>query len=145
MEDLLGFILEFVLDVLIQIIFGAGVDAAARAYRAREDKAHRRFRFMPFLRSTLSRANPPLTILKFTVIGLSLGFLSSMIFPHSLVRPSKFHGISLLISPLVTGLVMGLIGRAVRRRGKSPVQIESFVYGFTCAFAMSVVRILMVS
>jgi hypothetical protein len=39
---------------------------------------------------------------------------------------------------------MALIGRNVRRRGKSPVQIESFTYGFTCALAIALVRFLMV-
>jgi len=39
---------------------------------------------------------------------------------------------------------MGLTGRIVRRRGKTPVQIESFAYGFTFAFAFALIRILMV-
>jgi hypothetical protein len=146
MEDLLGFILEIVLEALIQIVFEASVDVASRASAPREDlsRAHRQFRFVPFLRSTLSRTNPLLIILKFTLLGLGVGLLSSLIIPHPLVHPSRFHGISLLISPVVTGLVMGFIGRTVRRRGRSPVQIESFVYGFTCAFAMAFVRLLMV-
>jgi hypothetical protein len=148
MEDLLGFILEFVLEVLIQIVFEAGVDAASRASRHREDvavsRAHRRFRFVPFLRLTSSRINPPLTILKFTVLGLALSVVSVLALPHPLVHPSKFHGISLLISPVITGLIMGVVGRTIRRRGKTPVQIESFAYGFTFAFAFALIRFLMV-
>jgi hypothetical protein len=149
MEDLLGFILEFVLEVLIQIVFEAGVDAASRACRPGEDlaavsRARRRFRFVPFLRLTLSRTNPPFTVLKFTVLGLVFSFVSVLVLPHPLVHPSKFHGISLLISPVITGLIMGLIGRTIRRRGKTPVQIESFAYGFTFAFAFALIRLLMV-
>jgi H+/Cl- antiporter ClcA len=149
MEDLLGFILEFVLEMLIQIVFEAGVDAASRAYRPREDAAavlrsHRRFRFVPFLHYALSRTNPPFTILKFTLLGFTFGFVSVLVLPHPLVHPSKFHGISLLISPVITGLIMGFIGRTVRRRGKAPVQIESFAYGFTFAFAFALIRFLMV-
>jgi hypothetical protein len=149
MEDLLGFIFEFVVEVLIQIVFEAGVDAASRVYRSEEDgavasRAHRRFRFLPFLRFTLSTTNLPFTILKFTMLGLTFGFVSILVLPHPLVHPSRFHGISLLISPVVTGLIMGFIGRAVRRRGKTPVRIESFAYGFTFAFAMALIRILMV-
>jgi hypothetical protein len=136
MEDLLGFILEFVFEVLIQIIFEAGVDAASRA--------HRRFRFVPFLRLTLSRTNLPFTILKFTLLGFVFSFVSVLVLPHPLVHPSKFHGISLLISPVITGIIMSFIGRTVRRRGKTPVQIESFAYGFTFAFAFALIRFLMV-
>jgi len=149
MEDLLGFILEFVLEVLIQIVFEAVVDAASRTYRAREiataaSRSHRRFCFLPWLRSALSQTNPLVTILKFTLLGLALGSVSVFVLPHPLVHPSRFHGISLLISPAVTGMVMGLIGRVVRRRGHLPVQIESFAYGFTFAFAFSLIRILLV-
>jgi len=149
MEDLLGFIFEFVFEVLIQIVFEAGVDAASRAYRSREDVAavsrvHRRSRFVSFLRLSLSKTNHPITILKFTLLGLALSFVSILVLPQPLVRPSKFHGISLLISPVVTGLFMGFIGRTVRRRGRTPVQIESFAYGFTFALAFALIRFLMV-
>jgi hypothetical protein len=149
MEDLLGFILEFVLEVLIQFIFEAGIDAVSRAYRPKEDvdavsRANRRFRFVPYLRLTLSRTNPPFTVLKFTLLGLALSFVSILVLPHPLVHPSKFHGVSLLISPVTTGLIMGLIGRSVRRRGKTPVQIESFAYGFTFAFVFALIRLLIV-
>jgi hypothetical protein len=149
MEDLLGFILELVLEVLIQGVFEVAVDAASRASRSREDtatiaNAHRRFRFAPFLRLILNRTNPPTTILKFTLLGLALSFVSVLVLPRPLVHPSKFHGVSLLISPVITGLIMGFIGRAVRRRGKTPVQIESFAYGFTFAFAFALLRLLLV-
>jgi hypothetical protein len=149
MEDLLGFILELVLEVLIQAVFEAGVDAASRASRSRDSgaspsRANPRVRFVPFLRLTLNRANPPFTIVKFTLLGLSLSFLSVLILPHPLLHPSRFHGISLLISPFITGLIMGFIGRTVRRRGEIPVQIESFAYGFTFAFAFALIRLLLV-
>ena len=134
--ELLGFIIELFLEVLIQIVFEAGVSAASRAPS--------QLRVAPFLRVILSPTNPALKILKFAFLGLGLGAVSLMILPHPLVHPSKLHGISLLISPVITGLVMGLVGRIVRRRGKTPVQIESFAYGFTFAFAFSLIRIFMV-
>jgi hypothetical protein len=136
LAELLGFIVEILFEVLIQVIFEQGVATASRA--------RRRFRFAPFVRATLSQTNPPLTILKFTVLGFGLGFISVLILPHPLVHPSRIHGISLLISPIITGLIMGLIGRMVRRRGNTPVRIESFTYGFTFAFAMALIRLLMV-
>ena len=149
MEDLLSFILEFVFEVLIQIIFEAGVDAVSRARSSGESaatstRAHRGFRIAPFVRAVLSRTNPPFTILKFTLLGVGLGFLSVLVLPHPVVRPSRLHGMSLLISPVLTGLIMGFVGRSVRRRGKTPVQIESFAYGFTFAFAFALIRLLIV-
>jgi H+/Cl- antiporter ClcA len=136
MEDLLGFILELLFEVLLQLIFEGGVAAASRAPR--------RFRFGPFLRIALSPRNPILTTLLFCLLGIGLGALSVTFFSHPLVHPSRFHGISLLISPVITGLIMGLIGRSVRRRGNTPVRIESFAYGFTFALAFMLVRFFVV-
>jgi hypothetical protein len=134
--ELIGFILDVFLEVLIQFVFEAGVAAASRAPR--------RFRFAPFLRVVLSPTNPSFKTLKFTLLGLGCGAVSSLVLPHSLVHLSKLHGISLLISPVITGLMMGATGSLVRRRGKTPVQIESFTCGFTFAFAFALVRILLV-
>jgi hypothetical protein len=136
MEDLIGFILELLFDVLLQVIFEEGVATVSRTGRL--------FRLAPFIRATLSRANPPLKILKFTILGVVLGLLSLLIFPRPLVHPSRLHGVSLLISPVISGLIMSFVGRVVRRRGKAPVQIESFTYGFTFALAMALIRFLSV-
>jgi hypothetical protein len=70
------------------------------------------------------------------------GVVSVLAVPHPLVKPSKIHGISLLISPLVTGLIMSQIGVWVRRRELGPVRIESFAYGFTFAFGIAIIRFL---
>jgi hypothetical protein len=134
--EFLGFILELIFEVLIEIALGEGVASASRA--------RRRFRLGPMLRITVGHTDVVLATLMFTFLGLSLGFLSAVVFPHHLVHPSKVHGISLLISPLITGLVMGAIGRAVHRRGRVPVRIESFGYGFTFALALALIRFLLV-
>lgn len=130
MEDLLGLILELVLDAAFEMILGAMVAGAYRAVR--------RFRV------SARRGNPLVAAVILIIAGALLGFLSATIFPHPLVHPSKHHGVSLLISPVITGLVMSAIGRGVRRRGRVPVPIESFGYGFAFAFAFALIRILMV-
>jgi hypothetical protein len=136
MDEFLGFILELLLEALIEIAFSESVAVASRT--------RRRFRIRPLIRATLSQTDPPLTILFFTLWGIGLGVLSALIFPHPLFRSSHLHGISLLISPLITGVVMNGIGRLVRRRGRTPVSIESFTYGFTFAFAMALIRWLLI-
>jgi hypothetical protein len=129
MEDLLGFILELLFEALFEIVLGALVAGAYRSLR--------------HFRVTARRGSPALATAILIGVGLLLGFLSVLIFPHPLVHPSKLHGISLLISPLVTGLCMAAIGRGVRRRGRVPVKIETFGYGFAFAFAIALVRFLL--
>lgn len=120
MEDLLGFIFELLFEALFEIVLSAIVAGVYRSVR--------------HFRVTARRGNPIVAAVLLVIVGLVLGFLSVLIFPHPLVHPSKVHGISLLISPLVAGIAMAAVGRGVRRRGRAPVQIESFGFGF--AFAL---------
>jgi hypothetical protein len=84
--------------------------------------------------------NPVLATVGYLVLGTITGGLSLLLFPHPPVRPSKMHGISLMISPLITGSLMSMVGYTLRRSGKQAAQIESFGYGFAFALGMAVIR-----
>jgi hypothetical protein len=73
-----------------------------------------------------------------------LGYVLFGLFPHPLVHPSRIHGISLLVAPVTTGLMMSCIGSLLRRHDKKVVRIESFGYGFAFAFGMALVRLVLV-
>jgi hypothetical protein len=49
---------------------------------------------------------------------------------------------SLLISPVIAGLLMALVGSTLRKRGKKVVRLESFGYGFAFAFGMAFIRLI---
>jgi hypothetical protein len=89
---------------------------------------------------SLAESNRFINLLLVAASGLALGYASAGIFPHPLFHPSKFHGISVLISPLITGLLMALAGWAAQRRGRKPLAVASFRYGFTLALGMALVR-----
>ena len=78
-------------------------------------------------------------------LGATTGGLSLIWFPFPLVHPSRFHGISLIISPLLTGLLMALLGSTLRTYNKRTVNLETFSYGFVFAFGMTLVRFLFAS
>ena len=130
MEELLGAILagiaELVAEILLEAVFAELAGALSRALR--------------LFRVNVRRANPFVATVMFGLFGVCFGFLSVWLFPHHLVHPTRVHGISLLISPILTGLLMAQIGRTVRRWGRHPVQIESFGYGFIFALAIALVR-----
>ena len=77
----------------------------------------------------------------YAVLGAFTGWLSLLVFPHRIVRRSRVHGISLIVSPIVAGLVMSSIGSLMRRYGKAAIQIESFWCGFAFALGMALVRL----
>jgi hypothetical protein len=130
MEELIGAILGGILEIICEFLLELTLAAVAGLL----SRALRRFVV------TVRRGNPIVSTVVFALVGAGFGFVSAFIFPHPLLHPSRFHGISLLISPVLTGLVMAWIGRAWRRRGRASVRIESFGYGFTFALAMALVR-----
>ena len=99
------------------------------------------------IRSVFERVdaeNPILAAIGYLLFGLAAGVASFFLFPHHLLRPSRFHGISLVISPVVTGLIMSQVGAFLRRKNRTTVRIESFLYGFTFALGIAIIRFALV-
>jgi hypothetical protein len=92
---------------------------------------------------TISDVYPIATTFALGMLGVLVGFLSVVAYPHPFVHPSRLHGVSIIASPLITGFVMSQLGRLLRNYGRKVMPIESFVYGFMFAFAMTLVRFLM--
>jgi hypothetical protein len=134
MEELLSAILGFVAELLLEVFFQVVLEAAAALV----------MRFIRTLVQGTHALSPSMAIAAYFLAGIACGGVSVLVFPHHLIHPSRIHGISLLISPLVTGFVMSLVGAVRRRRGKETVRIESFGYGFTFALGMAVIRLLFV-
>ena len=130
MEDFLAAILEVFAELILQLLGELFLELIARAIG----------KFF----SAIFESSRVFTAAVVLLLGALSGASSLIFFPHPLVHPSRAHGISLIVSPVIAGLVMSQIGRFLRSRGKRTIQLESFVYGFTFAFAMAVVRLLFV-
>jgi len=130
---ILGEIAEFLLEALLEVIAAAVLALVSRAllglFRGVGEAVHH---------------NRVLMVIVYALLGASAGALSVLVVPHPLLHlkhPSRFHGISVLISPIVAGLVLSAFGRAQRRLGKKITPIETFNYGFAFALGMAVVRL----
>jgi uncharacterized protein YacL len=123
---LLAGIAELIAEFLLEAAYAELAGILSRTFR--------------LLKAKVRRASPVVATVIFGAIGICFGFLIVWLFPHHLVHPTWVHGISLLISPIFTGLLMAQIGRTVRRWGLPSVRIESFGYGFIFALAMGLVR-----
>jgi len=91
----------------------------------------------------VSDVNPVATAFALGLLGALVGFLTVAIYPHQLVHPSRFHGLSVIVSPLITGFAMSQLGRLLRKYGERVTPMETFGYGFAFAFAMALVRFLL--
>jgi hypothetical protein len=97
-------------------------------------------------RSSFSNAalSPAFAAAFYFLLGCASGAASLLLFPHPIFHPSRLHGISLLISPVITGFVMSQVGTVLRRNGRESVRIESFGYGFAFALGFAIVRLVFV-
>jgi len=129
MLDLLLGIAAFILETAYELAGAAILDFVLRTI------------VWPFERSPFE--NPVLGALAYAGSGAAAGVLSLIPFPAHFVHSPRFHGISLLVAPLLTGLVMSTVGSFLRKKGKVVVRIESFGYGFVFAFGMALVRFLL--
>ena len=74
------------------------------------------------------------------ILGIALGLVSLAAHGSPIFHPGRIHGISLLLSPVLTGLGMAGVGAMLRRRNGKPLPWESFWGGFVFALGMAVIR-----
>ncbi|MGA3046477.1 MAG: hypothetical protein ABSD67_07615 [Terracidiphilus sp.] len=133
MDELLAGLLGLIAEVAFEAVFEVAVlELASLLLRA-----------ISKLFKSISHGNLVATTIALRMLGALAGFLSVAAYPHPLVHPSRFHGISVIASPLIAGIVMSQLGRVLRNHGRRVMPIESFGYGFAFAFAMALVRFLM--
>jgi hypothetical protein len=121
-ELLLAFILEILLPIIGELFLELGVRSLGEPFMQREKR------------------NPILAGAGYALFGLIFGGASLLIFPNSFVRSERFHGINLLVTPVVAGLAMSGLGWLRRRKGQTVIRLDSFIYGFLFAFMMALVR-----
>jgi hypothetical protein len=134
MDEFLSALLYVAAELLFEVFFEVAVEAIVAL-------------IVRSLRNVFGESNaisPILAAVGYLLLGVAFGIASLPFFPHPLFHPSKFHGISLVISPVITGLVMSQVGIVLRRKGKQAVRIESFGYGFTFALGLAIVRFIFV-
>jgi hypothetical protein len=132
MEDFLltvfSAIAELVCEVLCEVGLESIVALIARSLHGALDES--------------SASHPAFAAAGYWLLGTVFGVASLLLYPHPLFHRSKLHGISLVISPVITGLVMSRVGTMIRRKGKEPMRIESFGYGFAFALGFAVMRLI---
>ena len=135
MEFLLQIIFEFLVQVIGEILFEAVLHVGETLFAP----LFHGFARHPWARKAL---NTVVTLILYFGLGVLAGFLSLLIFPHSFVRSSRLHGISLIITPLLAGLTMVGIGRLRQSIGQAVMRLDTFGYAFVFAFGMALMRFL---
>jgi hypothetical protein len=129
MDEILWAILQLVLEILLEVGGEAILDGL--------------FRLVGKAVVDWEPGASVLAHISYFAVGCVTGGLSVLLVPHPVFRRTQFHGISLLVAPLVTGLVMSMVGSALRKRNRRVLAMESFGVGFAIALGIALVRFLL--
>jgi len=119
---------ELLLEAFIELIAGGIIDLM--------------FRLVSEVSEFLEKISPITATLIYGFLGAFGGGCSLLIFPRHLIHPSRIPGISLLVSPVLTGAAFSTLGSFLRSRRKGTTQIEIFRNGYAFAFGMAFIRLL---
>ena len=126
LEAIFELLVELVLDTLLQALFELafelGIESVRSAMRPR------------------SRAHPVFAAIGFALLGCGSGIASAWLLPRPLIAPGPLPGISVLVSPLIAGLIMQQYGAWAETRGREPSILATFWGGSAFAFAFALSR-----
>lgn len=86
------------------------------------------------------KPSPRLALAGYTLWGVLAGGVSLIVFPHSTIRAPGLRLVNLLVTPVLAGVAMMLLGRLREKKGQPLVRLDRFGYAFLFAFTMSLMR-----
>jgi hypothetical protein len=90
------------------------------------------------------RAHPVLAGIVLVLIGGAMGWILWLVFPARMVTSGGIPGASLILSPILAGLVMDRYGRWCESRGAAVSYTAKFWGGASFAFGMASARFLLI-
>lgn len=111
---LIGIILEFLAEIALELLFQLGFRRVVDIFK-----------------------HPLIVAILFGIIS---GFVSLLFFSDVLITNEYLQIANLLITPVMLGFIMSLLGKMYKKFGLPRTAIDNFAYGFSFAMAMTLVR-----
>ena len=124
MEAILEIILQFLGEIVLQIVIECLSEFGLHTFAESSEKPRNAF----------------VSVLLYTIFGTIAGALSVLILPHSFIANLALREANVLITPVIAGAVMMLVGRWRDKRGQERFGIDRFGYAFVFAFSMALIR-----
>ena len=119
---LLGLLGELLLQVVFEVLAEFGLRSLGEPWRRPRE------------------ISPGFAALGYTIYGAVAGALSLLVFPVAMLLTPWMRVANLVVTPLLAGLVMSMMGAWRRRRGEDLIRLDRFSYGVLFALAMALVR-----
>lgn len=120
MEFVFELLLEFLIQLVGEVLFELGLRSMAEPFRR--------------------RPNPWLAAFGYAIFGSVLGGLSLWLFPHHMVANVTWRYFNIVLTPVAVGLCMSSLGSWRSRRGQQVLRIDRFSCGFLFALCFALVR-----
>jgi hypothetical protein len=125
MEFFFELLFEILGETVLQFIFEALAEVGLHVLRKPSERAP---------------VQPWLAAVGYILLGAACGGLSLWLFPDYFVKSQMGRAASFVVTPVLAGAGMALIGAWRRRRGEQVIRLDRFAYGYAFALAMAAVR-----
>lgn len=125
MEFIVELILEIFGEFILQFVFEALSEVGLRMFSRS---------------STRAPASPWLAVVGYVLLGALCGALSLWLLPTFVVKSHIGRAVSLVVTPVLAGAAMALVGAWRRQRGEALLRLDRFAYGYAFALAMAAIR-----
>lgn len=119
---LVGWVAELLLQLLLEVLAEFGLRVVSEPFRNRRE------------------ISPWVAALGYAVYGAVLGGVSLWLFPAPYLEAEWLKWANLLLSPLMAGALMSLLGAWRRQRGQALLRLDRFSYGALFALSLALVR-----
>lgn len=124
MEFLFELVLQFVGELLVQLVFEFGFHGLVEPFR------------------TDRPTNVILAVIGYICMGLIGGLISLWIVPNHVIDSAALRYINIAVTPILLGFVFERLGGRREKRGKQKWLLDRFSYGFSFALAMGLIRLM---
>lgn len=123
---MLAFLFEILGEILLQVVVEALAELGLHSLTA------------PFRK----RPNPWMAGIGYSIFGAGAGAggLSLWLLPAHLVTGEPLRILNLVVTPVVVGLIMSLMGAWRAHRGDPLLRLDRFAYGYLFALSLALVR-----
>lgn len=125
--------MEFLLEILIEILTFPVVELFSARWRKKRASDGKTQGLDPLAQGAL-----------IVVFGLILGLVSALVFKARILPGYGFRGMSLILAPLLGGLLLQGYGLLKKKHNKSASFLATFPGGALFAFSISLARFLLV-
>ena len=140
LEPILAIIFEFVAEVILYGIVYKITEAISIVLNEASDSIE-----TAVDAADKNPANRIIIILLLIISGIVTGSLISFVFPERIIKINSITGISLLITPLIMGLISSFVGRRIKKRIRQPSLMTTFLGGVIFGLAAAATRLVFIT